>query len=207
MRKRTAVVVGLCLLAGLLVGCGEETVSVDPRATTGTQTTGTQTTGTRGRSSCVGHEPVGSPPGVDDDSPLERVVVRVDTLVRKRYSDVYTGLSVDEKHQTADIWRIPSAAFDDEVCGAALKGVTLRLHDTDVNRKTLDALADRIGDDMKRWDGTFEMREVGVDEQGVVLVGVDHPDKARPLLEQAYGEKNSRYIKVEHVGEAQAGVG
>ncbi|MFG3019152.1 hypothetical protein ACGFZQ_11480 [Streptomyces sp. NPDC048254] len=203
MRKRTAVVVGLCLLAGLLAGCGEETVSVEPSVTTGTQTTGTQTTGTSGRSSCVGHKPVGSP-GVDDDSPLQRAAGRVDTLVRKRYSDVYTGFSVDEKHQTADIWRIPSAAFDDEVCGAALKGVTLRLHDTDVNRKTLDALADRISDDMKRWDGTFEMREVGVDERGVVLVGVDDPDKARPILEQAYGERNSPYIKVEHVGEAQA---
>ncbi|MFE4963571.1 hypothetical protein [Streptomyces sp. NPDC056660] len=118
-------------------------MSVEPSVTagtrtTGTQTTGTQTTGTRGRSSCAGHKPVGSP-GVDDD--------------------------------------IPSAAFDDEVCGAALKGVTLGLHDTDVNRKTLDALADRISDDMKRWDGTFEMREVGVDERGAVLSGSTAPTR------------------------------
>ncbi|MFD9006577.1 hypothetical protein ACFV0T_37495 [Streptomyces sp. NPDC059582] len=199
MKKRTATVVGLGLLAGMLVGCGKETVSVEPAATTGT--------GTQGTSLCVGHKPVGSPPAVDEDSLLGKVAAHVDTLVRERYSDVYTGLSVDEDHQTADIWRIPASAFDDEVCGAAPMGVTLRLHDTDVNRKTLDALADRVSDDMKRWDGTFEMREVGVDAWGVVLVGVDDPDKARPLLEKAYGEKTSRYIKVERVGEAQALVG
>lgn len=197
MKKRTATVASLGLLACMLAGCGEDRSSAEPTATTGTQ----------GTSSCVGHPPEGSPPGIGQGSRLEKVAVHVDTVVRIRYSDVYTGLSVDEDRQTADIWRIPSSAFDDEVCGAAPKGVTLRLHDTDVNRKTLDALADRISDDMKRWDGTFEMREVGVDAKGVVLVGVDDPDRARPLVEKAYGEKNSRYIKVEQVSEAEATAG
>ncbi|MER6417671.1 hypothetical protein [Streptomyces sp. NPDC001137] len=153
---------------------------------------------------CAGTRPVGSLPDRDDGTPLMRVVVHVDELARKNYSDVYTGLSVDEDRQVTDVWRIPSAAFDDEVCGVAVRGVTIRLHDTDVSRKTLDALSDRIGDDMRRWDGAFEMREVAADERGFVLVGVDDPDKAEPILEKAYGENNSRYIRVEYADQAEA---
>ncbi|MGW2719604.1 hypothetical protein [Streptomyces sp. NPDC001492] len=152
---------------------------------------------------CVGTRPVDSLPDRDDGTPLTRVVIHVDDLARKKYSDVYTGLSVDEDHQVTDVWRIPSAAFDDEVCGVAVRGVTVRLHDTDVSRRTLDALSDRIGDDMRRWDGTFEMREVAADERGFVLIGVDDPDKAEPILKEAYGEKNSRYIRVEYADQAE----
>ncbi|WP_043682460.1 hypothetical protein [Streptomyces xylophagus] len=157
---------------------------------------------------CVGTRPLGSLPAGEDGSPMERVVARMDKLAEaKRYSAVYTGLSVDEDTQSVDVWRVPSAAFDAEVCGSAVKGATVRLHDADVGRKTLDALSDRIGDDMKRWDGTFEMREVGVDERGFVQVGVDDPDQAEPIIKKAYGAKNARYIKVEHVDQASALLG
>ncbi|WP_030945440.1 hypothetical protein [Streptomyces sp. NRRL S-646] len=152
---------------------------------------------------CVGTRPVDSLPGRNDDTPLTRVVIHVDDLAEKKYSDVYTGLSVDEDHQSADVWRMPSAAFDDEVCGAAARGVTVRLHDTDVSGKTLSALSDRIGDDMRRWDGTFEMREVAADERGFVIIGVDDPDTAEPILKKAYGEHNSRYIRVEYADQAE----
>jgi hypothetical protein len=152
---------------------------------------------------CVGTRPVGSLPDADDGSPLERVVAHIDKVARQKFSDVYTGLSVDEDHLATDVWRMPSAAFDSEVCGAAVRGVTVRLHDTDVSGKTLDALSDRIGDDMNRWDGTFDMREVGADERGFVLVGVDDPDKAGPILKKAYGEKSRKYIRVEYVDQAE----
>ncbi|MFD3837644.1 hypothetical protein ACFWWC_15450 [Streptomyces sp. NPDC058642] len=82
--------------------------------------------------------------------------------------------------------------------------MTLRLHSTDVDRRTLDALADRISEDMYRWDGTFQLREVGVDERGFVHVGVDDPKKAEPLVEKEFGP---RYIQVEHVEQAHADVG
>ncbi|MGQ4382698.1 hypothetical protein [Streptomyces sp. SAS_270] len=165
-----------------------------PKADTGTE--------------CTGTRPVDSLPEADDGSPLERVVTHIDKLAHgKRYADVFTGLALDEDQHAADVWRIPSAAFDDAVCGSAVKGVTVRLHDTHVGRRTLDALADRIGDDMRRWDGTFEMREVGPDERGFVHVGVDDPDKAGPIVEKAYGEQNSRYIKVEYAEQAEAAVG
>jgi hypothetical protein len=75
----------------------------------------------------------------------------------------------------ADVRRMPSAAFDDEVCGAAVPGVTVRLHDTDVSGRTLDALSDRFGDDMHRWDGTFDLLEAAADERGFVFIGVDDP--------------------------------
>ncbi|MFI6405109.1 hypothetical protein [Streptomyces sp. NPDC050548] len=152
---------------------------------------------------CVGTRPLDSLPAGEDGSPLERVIARIDKLAdAKRYSAVYTGLSLDADTQSVDVWRVPSAAFDAEVCGSVVKGATVRLHGADADRKTLDALSDRIGDDMKRWDGTFEMREVGVDERGFVRVGVDDPDTARAILEKAYGAENSPYIKVEHVNQA-----
>ena len=155
---------------------------------------------------CVGSRP--GPSGSDgespDDTPLYRTLDRIDRLAAGRHSAVYTGMSVDEAHNAADVWRIPSAAFDADVCEAAEKGVTVRLHAADANRKDLDALADRIADDMKRWDGTFDMREVGVDERGFVLVGVDDPKKAEPLIEEEFGP---RYIKVEHVEQTHADVG
>nr|WSY52663.1 hypothetical protein OG999_22785 [Streptomyces sp. NBC_00886] len=54
---------------------------------------------------------------------------------------------------------------------------------------------------------TFEMREVGVDEREFVLVGVDGPDTARPIVEKAYGEPNRRYIQVDYAVEAEAATG
>ncbi|MET7353450.1 hypothetical protein [Streptomyces mirabilis] len=61
-----------------------------------------------------------------------------------RYAAVYTGLSVDEEDRAMDVYRMPSASFDADLCGAAEKGVTVRLHDTDANRTDLEALADRM---------------------------------------------------------------
>ncbi|MBK3569696.1 hypothetical protein [Streptomyces sp. MBT62] len=203
-------IVAVAVLAALAVrglmnlGADDGTVSgARPKAGTGSS----PSTGV-GRE-CVGTRPVDSlPHAYDDDSPLEpleRVVARVDKLAdADRYAAVYTGLSLDEDSKSVDVWRVPSAAFDTEVCGSVVKGVTVRLHGTDVDRRTLDALADRLGDDMRRWDGTFQMREVGVDERGFVLVGVDDPDTARPIVEKAYGAENARYIKVEHVDQASA---
>jgi hypothetical protein len=69
----------------------------------------------------------------------------------------------------------------------------VRLHDTDANRTDLEALADRIAEDMNRWNGTFDLREVGVDEAGFVFVGVDDPTTARPLVQKAFG---TRHIEV-----------
>ncbi|MGC0330269.1 hypothetical protein RKD23_003259 [Streptomyces sp. SAI-170] len=149
---------------------------------------------------CAGGRP-GS--GVDeegtDDTPLYRTIARIDELAAGRHADVFTGLAVDEDRDAADVWRIPSAAFDAAVCDLAEKGVTVRLHDADANRAELDALADRIGEDMNRWNGTFQLREVGVDEHGYVSVGVDDPEVARPLIEDAFGDE---HIRVEHVEQA-----
>jgi hypothetical protein len=133
------------------------------------------------------------------DTPLNRTLARIDELALGRHADVYTGLAIDEDANVADVWRIPSAAFDRAVCAAAEKGVEVRLHDADANRRDLDALAERIGEDMGRWDGTFEMREVGVNEHGYVEVGVDDPGTAAPLIADAFG---TEHIEVVHVDEA-----
>ncbi|MFE2421802.1 hypothetical protein [Streptomyces hokutonensis] len=199
-----AVLVALAVHGLMNPGADEETVSdARPKAGAGTGT------GTGVDRECVGTRPVDSLPHAYDDSsplePLERVVARIDKLAHAhRYAAAYTGLSLDEDSKSVDVWRVSSAAFDDDVCGSVVKGVTVRLHDADLDRKTLDALAERVGDDMSRWDGTFQMREVGVDERGFVRVGVDDPDKAEPIIKKAYGAKNAPYIKVGHVNQASA---
>jgi hypothetical protein len=96
---------------------------------------------------------------------------------------------------------MPSAAFDADVCGAAEKGVKLRRYDTDANRDDLDALAGRISADMHRWDGTFALREVGVDERGWVNVGVDESDVAEPFITGEFGEEHIRVVYVDQASD------
>ncbi|KUN26716.1 hypothetical protein AQJ23_15790 [Streptomyces antibioticus] len=145
---------------------------------------------------CVGTRSGAPDGGAPDDSPLNRTLARIDKLAAGRFADVYTGMAADEDANAADVWRIPSDGFDAAACDAAEKGVKLRLHPADVDFRTLDTLAERISEDMTRWDGTFVMRQVGVDERGFVHVGVDDPKKAEPLIEKEFGP---RYIKVEYV--------
>ncbi|MFF7450670.1 MULTISPECIES: hypothetical protein [unclassified Streptomyces] len=158
-------------------------------------------------SECVGSRP-GPPESKDtdapEDTPLERTLARIDQLAAGEHSAVYTGMGVDEDENAADIWRIPSGAFDKAACDAAENGVTLRLHAADADRRTLDALADRISEDMTRWDGTFQLREVGVDERGFVRIGVDDPKTAEPLVKKEFGD---RYLRVEHVPPMHADAG
>jgi hypothetical protein len=201
MKKRrsakgaTGAAIAIALALGALQGSaanasGETASAVDtPSATTTVPPT-----------VCVGTQPVHSLPGPEGGTPLYRVLAYVDKTAKAHYSSVFTGLSVDEDHDAADVYRIPSKALDADICGAAEKGVTVRLHDTDITKVDLYALADRISADMHRWDGTFDLREVGVDSPGFVYVGVDDPAKAAPILRKAFGAK---HIRVEHVEQAQ----
>lgn len=150
---------------------------------------------------CVGGRPGSTgPAGAREDSPLYRTLDRIGDLAAGRHSGVFTGLSVDEDGNAADVWRIPSTAFEEAVCEAAEQGVHVRFHDSDTNRRDLDALAERIGEDMGRWDGTFQMREVGVDERGYVRIGVDDPGTARPLIEREFGAEHIRVERAEPAG-------
>jgi hypothetical protein len=126
----------------------------------------------------------------------------VDKLVTGRYSALHTGLVLGEDEASMDIYRIPSKPFDTAVCDAAEKGVTIRLHDRDINEKDLTALLDRISEDMTRWDGTFDMREAGLDGTGHLVIGVDDPDTAEPILRKALGERNAKYLRVEYAPQA-----
>jgi len=158
-------------------------------------------------SACVGTgpAPTHTDPDSPDDTPLYRLLAHIDRLAAKQHADVFTGLSVDEDDNAADLYRIPSAALDDAVCDAAEKGVTVRMHDTDANRKALDALADRISEDMNRWDGTFQLREVGVDERGWVNVGVDDPDTAEPIIHDTFSTSgDEHHIRVVHAEQSYA---
>lgn len=150
---------------------------------------------------------VGKRQAEDAASSLNRMLSQVQRTGQGRYSDIYSGVVVSEDGGTADVYRVPSKAsgskasgsqaseskeFDAQLCAAAERGVTVRLHDTVMNAKDAKALADRIGKDMDRWKGTFRMQTVGPEPEGYVLVGVDDPVKARPILEKAFGKENLR---------------
>ncbi|MFI9616090.1 hypothetical protein ACIHCM_31165 [Streptomyces sp. NPDC052023] len=166
-----------------------------------------------GLQGCAAEERPGTDPGVGEPTVASRCsggvsgrslresLVSVDRIARQRHPGVFTGLSADEGDRAADVYRVPSAAFDSDVCAAAGKGVTVRLHDTDVSRRELDDLAERIGADMHRWDGTFQLREVGVDERGWVNVGVDDPEAAEKAV---LGEFGAEHIRVVRAGQASA---
>ncbi|MGW3663854.1 hypothetical protein [Streptomyces sp. NPDC005141] len=149
---------------------------------------------------CVGTRPVGSLPGPEPS--LYRVQAYIERRGESRYRSVFTGLSVDEGGKTADVYRIPSGAFDADICAHAEKGVRVRIHDTDVTARRLEALTERIGDEMGRWDGRFELREVGPDPRGWVSFGVDDPATADLILKKALGKFWAKHIRVEYAESA-----
>ncbi|MFD5522142.1 hypothetical protein [Streptomyces sp. NPDC127066] len=149
---------------------------------------------------CVGTRPVGSLPGPEPS--LFRVLAYIEKRGETRYRSVFTGLSVDEDRRTADVYRIPSRAFDADICAHAEKGVRVRMHDTDVTGRRLYALAQRIGDDMSRWDGRFQLRSVGPDPRGFVFIGVDDPATADLILKKALGKFWAKHIRVEYEASA-----
>ncbi|UUU32477.1 hypothetical protein JIX56_22645 [Streptomyces sp. CA-210063] len=154
---------------------------------------------------CQGKQPHGSVAGrgaPEENTPLERTLTHVDKLAHGRHSAVFTDLVLDEDEVSLDIYRIPSEPFDTAVCDAAEKGVTLRLHDRDINEKDLNTLLDLISEDMSRWDGTFTMRQVGLDGTGYIEIGVDDPGTAEPILRKAYGERNAKYLRVGYAAQA-----
>jgi hypothetical protein len=154
---------------------------------------------------CHGTRPEGTLTdlGFPDDTPLQRTLNHVDKIAYGRYAEKFTSMAVDEEGSSADIYRIPSASFDAAVCGIAEKGVTLRLHDTDIDEEGLTAIVDRISEDMGRWDGTFQLREVGLDGRGHVHIGVDDPETAEPILRKAFGERIATYLRVEYTPQAE----
>ncbi|MGW7611410.1 hypothetical protein ACWGKW_29960 [Streptomyces sp. NPDC054766] len=147
---------------------------------------------------CVGTRPTRSLPG-RESSPL-RVTIHADKRGGTRYKSVFTGVSVDERGNTVNVYRIPSKAFDADICSHAIKGVKVRIHDTDVTQQQTYALVDRISHDMDRWDGRFKLYTVGPDVNGYVIFGVDRPAKAEPIIKKAFGKFWARHIKVEQSG-------
>ncbi|MBT2675857.1 hypothetical protein J7E95_34705 [Streptomyces sp. ISL-14] len=186
--------VAVAMGVGAFQGCGGT-----ESAGAGRQAEPRNETSTGKTATCVGTRPVGSLPGRPDSTPLDRVLDHVREKIQPRHSDVFTGFSVDAESNAANVYRIASRALDDDICGAAEKGVTVRLHDSGINRRDLNALSARISADMHRWDGTFQLREVGADSAGYVYVGVDDPAKAEAALEEAFGADNMKHVRIEHV--------
>ncbi|WNZ10042.1 hypothetical protein [Streptomyces sp. 11x1] len=154
--------------------------------------------GTQPKGSLAGHARDGFP----EDTPLDRTLSHVDELATGRHASIYTGTVLDEDTASLNVYRIPSASFDTAVCEAAEQGVTVRLHDRDINEKDLNTLLDRVSEDMSRRDGTFSLREAGLDGTGFVHVGVDDPDTAEPILRKFVGERNAKYLRVEYAPQA-----
>ncbi|MER6089341.1 hypothetical protein [Streptomyces bluensis] len=159
---------------------------------------------------CVGTQPEGRLPSwgpkgsYPDDTPLYRVLAYIDKTTKgngngNAYRDSFTGWSVDDASRAANVYRIPGKdadQLDADLCGAAEKGVTIRLYDTDVTEGELKKLHGRISGDMGRWKGTFMIWTVGRTSHSV-NVGVSDPEKAEPILREAYGEEAMRHVTIE----------
>ncbi|GGZ75672.1 hypothetical protein [Streptomyces bluensis] len=165
---------------------------------------------------CVGTQPEGRLPSwgpkgsYPDDTPLYRVLAYIDKTTKAKakgngngngnaYRDSFTGWSVDDANQAANVYRIPGKdadQLDADLCGAAEQGVTIRLYDTDVTEGELKKLHGRISGDMGRWKGTFMIWTVGMTSHSV-NVGVSDPEKAEPILREAYGEEAMRHVTIE----------
>ncbi|MFI0964198.1 hypothetical protein ACH4S8_22715 [Streptomyces sp. NPDC021080] len=143
---------------------------------------------------CSGTRPAHTLPG--RESAVLRTAAYADRIGKGRHKNVYTGVSVDERHNAVDVYRIPSKAFDADLCAHAEKGLKVRIHDTDITERRLMAFVDEVGDDMDRWDGRFRLNQVGPDVHGYVVFGVDRPATAGPILEKAFGAFWARHIKV-----------
>ncbi|MPY60353.1 hypothetical protein [Streptomyces spongiae] len=159
---------------------------------------------------CVGTQPKGKLPSWGpkgsrpDDTPLYRVLAYIDKTA-KGYRNIFTGWAVDDAGRAADVYRVPGKQadrLDADLCGAAEKGVTVRLYDTDITQRELKALVDRIGGDMDRWKGTFMIWSVGMYSGGTVGIGVSDAGKAEPILRKAYGEEAMRHIRIEEEEQA-----
>ncbi|MBA2806999.1 hypothetical protein E0500_005955 [Streptomyces sp. KM273126] len=110
---------------------------------------------------------------------------------------------MDDANQAANVYRIPGKDADKrdaDLCGAAEKGVTVRLYDTDVTEGELKGVVDRISGDMGRWKGTFMIWTVGMTSHSV-NVGVSDPEKAEPILRETYGEEVMRHVTIERSGQ------
>ncbi|MET9406706.1 hypothetical protein ABZX90_13240 [Streptomyces sp. NPDC002935] len=149
---------------------------------------------------CAGTQSAHSLPGRETSSAL-RLAIYTDKRGGTRHKSVFTSVSVDERGNSVSVYRIPSKAFDADICGHAEKGVKVRIHDSDVTRRQLSAMVDRVGDDMDRWDGRFALYTVGLDGSGHVVFGVDDRATAEPILKKAFGKFWAKHILVEHTGE------
>ncbi|MFE1289483.1 hypothetical protein [Streptomyces sp. NPDC058751] len=151
---------------------------------------------------CTGTRPTSGPP--DPELSLYRLLEYAGKRGETRYAHVFTGLTADDDPRTAHVYRIPSKAFDADICARAEKGIRVRLHDTDVTARRLEAVIDQTGDRMDRWDGEFDLREVAPDPRGFVYFGVDDPAKAYRVLKKDLGPFWAKRIRVEHVESASA---
>ncbi|WP_326580303.1 hypothetical protein OG889_21325 [Streptomyces sp. NBC_00481] len=193
-RTSTAASITAAIVAlGALQGSAADTQNVELTSTPSKTCHGTRPTGSL-------TDPTGE--GIPEETPADRTLGYVDNLTTGRHSAVFTGLVLDEDAKAIDIYRIPSAPFDTAVCATAEKGVTVRFHDRDINEKDLTALLDLITEDMNRWDGTFNLREAGLDGTGYIEIGVDDPDTAEPILREALGERSAKYLRVEFAPQA-----
>ncbi|MFI6939084.1 hypothetical protein ACIBI4_07425 [Streptomyces sp. NPDC050418] len=172
-RPATTLALTLATATGLLglAGCAGQDAEDKPTVRT-----------RQGSSSCKG------PRAPEAKDAVEVALAHIDKVAQERFRHVYTGLRVDHDGRALILYRIPDAAFDRVACRGIPENVSVRLRATTASQAELEALKDRIADDMKRWDGEFAIRTIDAAEEGHVMVGVDKPEVAEPLLRKTYGD-------------------
>jgi hypothetical protein len=126
-----------------------------------------------------------SPPAMEiDGTPqpanqeaLDGLAGRVRAKAEADFADVYTGLRLLPEQNRIEVFRKPSAAFDDWV-GHEFAGDCVQLTTSDYSAKELEARQALVVDDLDYWRRQgIEVRAVSADiVRGVVVAGVAESD-------------------------------
>jgi hypothetical protein len=121
---------------------------------------------------------------------LNLVAERIQPHAQDAFADVFAGVEVTPDSDRVRVYRKPSAPFDDWI-RKAFAPDCIEVLDAAHSAKELNALVDRINEDMRYWaDQGIEITELGAKLDGSgLIVGVDPEDvdKAKQLMPARYG--------------------
>jgi hypothetical protein len=121
---------------------------------------------------------------------LDAVMTEIEKAGRRDYADSYAGLSVDQEHVRAYVYRVPSATFDDFIRRAA-EDVCILVRDAANTAVDLSYWHDRVLADLAYWTNEgIRIVSVGARHDGsAVDIGTRDVERARRELSARYGAR------------------
>jgi hypothetical protein len=126
----------------------------------------------------------------DNQTELNLIAERIQPHAQEQFEDVFAGVEVTPDNNRVLVYRKPSASFDDWI-RKSFAPSCIEVHDARHSAKELNALIDRINQDMEYWaDQGIDINELGAKHDGSgIIVGVngDDVDKAKQAMPARYG--------------------